>query len=277
MPDQTSKPTPPPPPSPTSTSAPAHASPAWSEGDLAKNPHVNAEKAVRVQQMFAAIARSYDLNNRLHSFGRDQAWRKEAVRAAKVKPTDTVLDAACGTGDLSQAFAKAGAQRVIGLDYTPEMLDLARVKQQRGASQKKEWADRIEYIQGDAMDLPVEDASVDIVSIAFGIRNVTDPKRAAAEFRRVLRPGGRLVILEFAQPTVAPVRWVNTLYTAHIMPRTATLISGDTSGAYRYLPRSVETFLEPAQMRRMLSDAGFASVEARPMTFGVCVRYLATV
>ena len=250
---------------------------AWSQGDLAQNPHANAEKAERVRQMFAASARPYDLNNRLHSFGRDQAWRRRAVQDANVKPTDTVLDAACGTGDLSQAFAQAGAQRVIGLDYTPQMLDLARVKQQRAGQHNKPWASRIEYIQGDAMQLPLDDASVDIVSIAFGIRNVTDPKRAAGEFRRVLKPGGRLVVLEFGQPAFPPVRWLNTLYTAHIMPRTATLISRDRSGAYRYLPRSVETFLEPEQMRRMFSDVGFSTVDVRKMTFGVCVRYLALV
>src|SRR5438477_7733146 len=98
----------------------------WTDQDLASDPHAQSDKPERVRRMFAAIARSYDLNNRLHSFGRDQAWRRFAVRQARVKPTDIVLDVACGTGDLSQAFARAGAARVIGLDFTPEMLDIAR-------------------------------------------------------------------------------------------------------------------------------------------------------
>jgi len=247
---------------------------AWSDDELATNPHAHAEKAGKVQGMFGAIASHYDLNNRLHSFGRDQAWRKYAVRQADLKPTDRVLDVACGTGDLTKAFADALARHgrkkqgaefpVVGLDFTPQMLDVAREKKATPLT---------EYIEGDAMDLPFDDASFDVVSIAFGIRNVSRPETALAEFRRVLRPGGRLIVLEFGKPGFAPIRWGNDLYCNVIMPRTATLISRDKSGAYKYLPRSVETFLTREQMIERMVAAGFDPVEAKGLTFGVCVCY----
>lgn len=223
--------------------------------------------------MFAAIAGRYDLNNRLHSFGRDQAWRKAAVRAAAPKPTDHILDVACGTGDLTRAFADAGAARVTGLDFTPEMLRIARQKRLGPASAAANLPATINYVDGDAMHLPFADASFDVVSIAFGIRNVSDPAAALREFRRVLRPGGRLVILEFGTPKFAPIRWANHFYTAVIMPRTATLISGDTSGAYHYLPRSVQTFMEREQMTAAMQTAGFSRCGYRSLTFGVCLCY----
>ncbi len=220
--------------------------------------------------MFGAIARTYDLNNRLHSFGRDQAWRRAAVRLADVKPTDRVLDCACGTGDLTRAFADAGAKAVTGLDFTPEMLEIAR---SRRLSPQESTTENISYVQGDAQKLPFEDESFDIVSIAFGIRNVARPPQALTEFRRVLRSGGRLIILEFGRPRLAPIRFLNNIYTRHIMPRTASLISRDKSGAYRYLPRSVETFLSVSEMSDAMAAAGFKVDAAKRMTFGVCIAY----
>ena len=225
--------------------------------------------------MFAAIARRYDLNNRVHSLWQDQAWRRFAVRRAAPKPTDSVLDVACGTGDLTEAFARAGAAAVVGLDFTPEMLEVARHK--AAAKRASVNADRITYIQGDAQALPQTDASVDVVSIAFGIRNVQDPDRALREFRRVLRPGGRLVILEFAEPRFPPVRWFNTLYCQHIMPRTATWIARDRSGAYKYLPKSVATFMPPEQMVSKLRGAGFGDIDWTPLSLGICICYSAKV
>jgi demethylmenaquinone methyltransferase/2-methoxy-6-polyprenyl-1,4-benzoquinol methylase len=241
---------------------------AWSAAELA-NPHAHEEKQEKVRRMFAAIAPSYDLNNRLHSMWRDQAWRRFGVRRAGVKPADVVLDCACGTGDLSEAFARAGAREVIGLDYTAEMLDVARQRLGRLPS----LSPKVRYIQGDAQALPLADASVDVVSIAFGIRNVGQPSRAIAEFRRVLRPGGRVVILEFGRPTNALARWVNDVYCKRIMPVTATLIARDRSGAYRYLPRSVEKFMSTGEMVATLRDAGFSEVRATPLTMGICWCY----
>ena len=249
---------------PQDTSAPA---PGWSQAELDANPHAHADKPAKVRGMFAAIARSYDLNNRLHSRWRDQAWRRFAVRASGVRATDDVLDVACGTGDLTEAFARAGARRVIGADFTPQMLDIARAKRSRLPAPVRE---RLDYQEGDAQRLPFPDAAFDIVSIAFGIRNVQDPPRALAEFRRVLRPGGRLVVLEFDRPRSAPVRWFNTFYGARVMPLTATLISRDRSGAYRYLPRSVGTFMTSHEMLAALRRAGFVECSATPLTLGIC-------
>lgn len=225
--------------------------------------------------MFASIARSYDLNNRLHSFGRDQAWRRATVGLCHVRPTDDVLDAACGTGDLTEAFANALPRSVTGLDFTPEMLQIAQAKSRHERSEADR--PRPRYLQGDAMALPFDDGAFDIVSIAFGIRNVIDPLKAVCEFRRVLRPGGRLAILEFSRPHNSVIRGFNTLYTAHVMPFTATLIARDRSGAYHYLPRSVQTFMSAREMTALMTGAGFAAVTAHPMTFGVCTAYLGRV
>jgi len=241
--------------------------PLWGENELA-DPHGRADKPERVRGMFGAIAGSYDLNNRLHSFGIDQAWRRRAVRLASVRPGDDVLDMACGTGDLSAMFGATEARRVVGGDFTPQMLELARKKQNAAGGEQ-----RIEYVEADAMALQFPDASFDVVSIAFGIRNVASPAGALAEFRRVLRPGGRLVVLEFDRPRNPLVRVVNNLYTQRIMPLTATLLSGDRSGAYRYLPRSVGTFMTREEMVRAIERAGFSDVRVESLTFGVAACY----
>lgn len=247
--------------------SPNAADPAWHGGELTA-PHHHADKHGKVRRMFAAIAGSYDLNNRLHSFGRDQAWRRFAVRSAAVRPSDHVLDVACGTGDLTRAFADAGPVRVVGLDFTREMLDVAERKLRRNPGPH---GDRVSYVEGDAQSLPFADASFDIVSIAFGIRNVAEPKKAIGEFFRVLRPGGRLVILEFDKVRVPVVGPLSEFYTRRIMPLTATLISRDRSGAYKYLPASVATFLNREQLGEAMRDAGFEQVTSRALTMGVCV------
>ncbi|MGE3108257.1 MAG: bifunctional demethylmenaquinone methyltransferase/2-methoxy-6-polyprenyl-1,4-benzoquinol methylase UbiE [Phycisphaerales bacterium] len=256
-------------PGPASSSADTPA-PAWTSRDLAANPHAQGDKPERVQRMFAAIARRYDLNNRVHSLWLDQSWRRFAVRRAAPTPTDHALDVACGTGDLTQALARGGAARVTGLDFTQEMLDFAAIKHARLAPGLRE---RITYIRGDAQALPFPDASFDIVTIAFGIRNVADPARAMGEFRRVLRPGGRLVILEFGSPRLAPVRWFNDLYCKRIMPVTATLISRDRSGAYKYLPKSVESFMSRDDMTSLMRRHHFADVTSASLSIGICWCY----
>jgi len=222
--------------------------------------------------MFSAIARSYDLNNRLHSMWRDQAWRRAAVKMANVQPTDTVVDVACGTGDLAMAFHNAGAAKVIGIDFTVSMLQIAECKRHQIRNPKSEIRN-LAYHAGDAMNLPLDDACADVVSIAFGIRNVAKPQRALDEFHRILRPGGRLIVLEFSQPTNPLFRRFDKLYREQIMPRTATLIARDRSGAYKYLPKSVSTFLSREQMIANITAAGFADVTHKVLTFGIAVCY----
>lgn len=252
------------------TQTPDSNAPAWVDQEL-DSLHENSEKHDKVRAMFNAIARSYDLNNRLHSLWRDEAWRKRAVLEAHVQPGETVLDCACGTGDLTQAFAKfSKAAHIVGSDYTPNMLEVARHKREHLHNQLQ---DRIEYQQADAQQLPFEDQSFDVVSIAFGIRNVQDSAKAMNEFFRVLKPGGRLMILEFGQPGFPPMRWFNTFYCGTIMPRTATWIARDRSGAYKYLPRSVQSFKTREEMEQSYLDAGFEQVWSKPQTFGICNLY----
>jgi demethylmenaquinone methyltransferase / 2-methoxy-6-polyprenyl-1,4-benzoquinol methylase len=272
----------------------------WNQ-ELLQNPHAVADKRSRVQKMFAAIAPSYDINNRLHSLGMDQHWRKKAVKLAELGATDRVVDVACGTGDLTLKFfaqlwhkrldASVGRKsadadywalpgQVLGVDFTFEMLGTAK-KKKLGWKGGRHWPERAErvtrerigYINGDAQSLPFPDNSADVVSIAFGIRNVQSVPTALKEFHRILRPGGRVIILEFSLPTNPLLRGLYNFYFRQILPRTATLISGDKTGAYKYLPESVNTFIGREQMVQMMTDAGFVDVRQFPMTFGVCVCY----
>ena len=260
-------------------SDPAPAAPQW-DADRLQSPHAQADKRTRVQKMFAAIAPSYDLNNRLHSFWRDQVWRRKAVKLIEIRPLDQVVDVACGTGDLTLAFHAELQRRIsvelpreaiepalIGIDFTFAMLPIANRKS------KIENRKSIAFLNGDAQQLPLPDACCDVVSIAFGIRNVQDVSAALAEFHRVLRPGGRVIVLEFSEPTNPIIRALNRFYCGKVMPITATLISGDKSGAYKYLPKSVETFLSRQQMVDHLARAGLADISQHPFTFGVCVCY----
>src|SRR5687768_2096074 len=214
--------------------------PVWDDA-LLTNPHAVADKRTRVQKMFAAIAPSYDLNNRLHSLWMDQRWRKKAVKLAGVKPTDIIVDVACGTGDLAIAFAKKlwrlndaadvepKAAQVLGIDFTFEMLPIARIKAGKDdfwtTRDKKQFPGVVDvlmwphtlnwftkFINADALALPLGDAHADVLSIAFGIRNVQDPAAAIREFYRVLKPAGRLIILEFSLPTNRLLRSLYNFY-----------------------------------------------------------------
>lgn len=240
----------------------------WSAPDLA-DPHKLADKPARVRRMFSGIADSYDLNNRIHSFGRDQAWRRAAVGLARVKRSDVILDVACGTGDLMLAFAHQRPRRVVGVDFALPMLRQARRK-----AAEVRWTE-LDHLAGDALALPLTDRSVDVVSIAFGLRNVADAAAALAEFRRVLKPGGRLVVLEFALPRRPLLRRAYLWYFQHVLPRTASWISGDRTGAYRYLPHSVKTYYDQQQMNDLIGRAGLDVIRQQPMTFGVAVAYVA--
>lgn len=250
----------------TESSSNNNAPAAWSQENLS-NPHLVEDKAKRVEAMFNAIADSYDINNRVHSLWRDQSWRRAAVKLANVTPQSDVLDVACGTGDLSMAFADAGVHSVTGVDFTYNMLAVANHKR----SQCKGVVPT--YFQGDAMNLPIADESADVVSIAFGIRNVAQPQVAMAEFYRVLKPGGRLMVLEFSLPKNKLLLAGYNFYFRHIMPRTATWIARDKSGAYKYLPQSVNTFIGREQMRDMFNSCGFTDFSQKVLTCGIALVY----
>jgi len=267
----------------------------WNDS-LLQNPHEVSDKRSRVQKMFAAIAPSYDLNNRLHSLWMDQRWRRRAVKLANLQKSDSIVDVACGTGDLTKAFTielvelidwPARQGQVIGIDFTFEMLPIARHKWLSDGivCEHETWmgpdgkpmginpgaAGIIQYLNGDALCLPLADKTANVLSIAFGIRNVSDPSAALKEFHRVLKPGGRLIILEFSLPTNRILRSLYNFYFTKILPRTATWISRDKTGAYKYLPQSVNTFISRDSMQEMMRDAGFTNVQAFPLTFGICV------
>lgn len=239
----------------------------WSADRLAA-VHAQADKAARVRRMFDAIVPTYELVNRLFSFGRDGAWREEAVRGAEVQAGEAVLDIACGTGDLLRTFyAACGAQGcMVGADFAHSML----VRAQDTSSRDLRWC------EADALRLPFADGSFDVTSCAFGVRNFQDLAGGLKEMYRVVRGGGRAVILEFTRPANRVIRAVYEFYSGRIMPVGAALVSGDRMGAYRYLPRSVVSFLGSEEMCARLRGAGFAEVHARPLTFGVVTVYVAT-
>ena len=237
---------------------------AWSQQQL-QAPHEVADKAGRVRRMFNAIAPRYELVNRLFSFGRDRSWRRRAVRLAKVRADDDVLDIACGTGDFARSFAKAAPRSVVGCDFAEEMLALAAAQPPHS----------ITWREADALNLPFDDGSFSITSCAFGIRNFQDLDRGLAEMHRVLRPGGRAVILEFSRPKNRVFRFLYEIYANRFMPFAATLISRDRTGAYRYLPRSVVSFTTEQEVCDALRAAGFSRTNTFALTMGVVTVFVA--
>lgn len=220
----------------------------------------------RIRSMFASIASRYDRANTILSGGVHHRWRREAVRWSGAREGESVLDCATGTGDLAIAFKKAvGNGRVIGTDFVPEMLAIARDKRSD-----------ITFDVADVTALPYEDASFDISSIAFGIRNVHDRERGIAELARVVRPGGRVVILEFGQPQGRGFGSLYDFYRRTILPRLGGAVTGRRQ-AYEYLESSAGRFPcgEPFA-RLMRESAPFASVEWKPLTFGIAYLYKGT-
>lgn len=240
----------------------------WDESRLA-DPHGQPDKSARVQAMFDAIAPTYEKVNRWLSLGRDASWRRKAVKMAAVSSTDRVIDLACGTGDFARAFAAAGPGGVIGCDFSSGMLRRARSRTSFGGDR------RIEWYQADALYLPFANESFNIASCAFGVRNLQDLARGFSEAFRVLRPGGRFVILEFSTPRAPLLGRLYMFYLTRVLPRLATLISRDRTGAYQYLPASVSTFVDAGGMAKRLTAAGFARVEHHRLTLGVVTIHLA--
>ena len=222
----------------------------------------------RIAGMFDAIASRYDLLNSLLSAGLDRSWRKRAVRALKLRSDDVAIDLCTGTGDLALAMVReGGAGRVIGVDFAGEMLRRGWAKVQSAGLDR-----RIALFQGDAMDTPVGSETAAGVAIAFGIRNVAEPSAALREAHRVLKPGGRLVILEFGYPSFAPIKAIYLAYFTFVLPLVGRMVSGHDS-AYTYLPASVGTFFAPDVFCGLLQDAGFVQLKATKLTAGVVCLY----
>ena len=223
-------------------------------------------KKENIRQLFGSIAGDYDRLNHLMSLDVDKRWRKRAIR--QVEGASSVLDLACGTGDFAIAIAKAlPACHVTGVDLTEEMLSVMAEK-----IAAEGLGDRISMEVGDGENLRFEEGSFDCVTIAFGIRNFENRAAGLREMLRVLRPGGKLVILELSLPRNKFIRWCFNLYFLHILPLIGGKISGD-KGAYRYLPASVLKFPGPADFMATLRECGFRNITHKPFSLGICRMY----
>ncbi|MBX3296996.1 MAG: bifunctional demethylmenaquinone methyltransferase/2-methoxy-6-polyprenyl-1,4-benzoquinol methylase UbiE [Acidobacteria bacterium] len=210
--------------------------------------------------MFSGIARRYDLLNHVLSGNTDKRWRRK-VRAllddTLADENAVVLDVACGTGDLSIELKTNAKARVIGSDFCHPMLAVAREK-----------TERIPWIEGDALAMPFGDESFNAVTIAFGLRNLANFRDGLVELRRILKPGGRLVVLEFSSPVVPGFRQAFNFYFTRVLPRIGGIVSGDR-GAYEYLPDSVSKFPDQKALAALMRDCGFDDVEYRNLTGGI--------
>ncbi len=215
---------------------------------------VGEEKRVRVREMFDRIAPRYDALNRIMSLGLDQRWRRRALDKIAVGPADFVVDLACGTGDFCELVEARGA-RAVGVDFAREML---RQAQSRGLGFPK--------VQGDGEWLPFGTASVDVVTCGFALRNFVSLEGVLREIARIVRPGGRIALVDVDRPAFGPLRAAHSLYFDRIVPFVGGLLS-DRS-AYRYLPKSTAYLPPPAAIRTLLSGAGFLELEREVLLLG---------
>ncbi len=228
-------------------------------------------REVRIRRMFDGIAPKYDLLNHLLSLNIDKAWRRRVTRM--VPATDgPVLDMCTGTGDLALAYHRAtgGTIPIIGADFAGQMLERAVKK-----SAKKKAGD-IRYVQADAQFLPFADNTFEVVTVAFGLRNVTDPMKGLAEMARVCRPGGRVAVLEFSKPRHWFLGRMYRGYFRYLLPCVGQMVSKSKENAYTYLPESVLTFPDGEELVQKMREAGLAEVTHTPFTFGVATLYVGT-
>jgi demethylmenaquinone methyltransferase/2-methoxy-6-polyprenyl-1,4-benzoquinol methylase len=218
---------------------------------------VSERDPAAVREMFDRIARRYDLANSVLSLGGDARWRRRAARAARLAPGGRALDVATGSGKLAAELARAApGVRVTGLDFSPKMLERARAAYPE-----------IEFQEGDALHLPFPDSSFDAASIAFGLRNLADPRRGLTEMRRVVKPGGRMVVLEFVRPPEGPVGALYRVYLKTVLPAIGGALSGEAR-AYRYLSDTVESYRTPLQLQDLAHRAGWTAVDFTALNFG---------
>ena len=221
--------------------------------------------------MFDAIASRYDFLNHFLSVGLDTRWRARAIREARLPAGARVLDLCTGTGDLAIAAVHGTADaRIVGVDFAGAMLRIGLAKL-RGRRLDR----RITLVRGDATRIPVRDRWADAATIGFGIRNVAQPDAALAELARVVKPGGRLVILEFGEPIIPGIRTLYNWYFRVVLPQLGRVLSKHQS-AYSYLPASVGTFPPPATFAATISSHGFTDVRAVPLSLGIVYLYVAT-
>lgn len=223
-------------------------------------------KREQVERMFDAISPRYDLLNRLFSLGIDQGWRRKVVRMLGEEPVGHLLDVATGTADLA-ILGSLKAKRVTGADISEGMLRLGREKVAR-----RGLADRITLVQADSERLPFADGNFDAVTVAFGVRNFEHLERGVADMVRVLRPGGRLFVLEFSKPARAPFKQLFRFYFHRVMPGVGRAISKD-GAAYTYLPKSVDAFPEGPAFEQVLRSTGLTEVRSFPLTGGIATLY----
>jgi demethylmenaquinone methyltransferase/2-methoxy-6-polyprenyl-1,4-benzoquinol methylase len=218
----------------------------------------NARDAQAVRRLFDGIAGRYDLVNTVLSFGTDGGWRRAAAAACALAPGASALDVACGTGRLTEELARAaGAQgRVVGVDFSPRMLQEARRRRPK-----------LEWVEGDALSLPFPRASFDAATIAFGLRNLARPERGLVEMARVVRPGGRLVVLEFLRPPRGPMGAAYRWYLTRVLPSVGGWLSGDRP-AYRYLADTVESYLSAEELTVLGLSAGWREPRLARLNLG---------
>lgn len=226
----------------------------------------------RVRRMFGEIAPRYDLLNHLLSMNVDRYWRWRTVR--KLRPTSDggpVLDVCTGTGDLAIAFDKAarGQVSIVAADFCHQMLTIGDEKSRRRGS-----GERIDFVEGDTEQLPLPDNEFQVVSVAFGLRNVSDTDRGLAEMVRTCKPGGRVAVLEFTTPRRQPMKALYGWYFRNVLPRIGQVLMRNNSAAYEYLPESVGEFLQYEQLAERMQSAGLTGVRFYPMTFGIATLYV---
>jgi len=249
------------------------ASPIPAKGTQPEGAHTERDASRKVREMFTQIAPRYDLLNHLLSLDLDRLWRKRAAR--RLRPilqhrNALVLDLCCGTGDLALALARVGPAGIVGADFSHAMLVRARAKSaknQRVPSHAGLTGSPLPFFEADALRLPFADRSFDLITTAFGFRNLANYEAGLCEMQRILKPGGTVAILEFTEPPEGFLGDVYRWYFRSVLPRIGGFLSGD-SAAYTYLPKSVSRFFRPPELATLMTSVGYHSVDFKVWTFG---------